>query len=233
MKRRSIYGRMDAMNIKCLVLDHDDTTVNSTPCIHYPAFLDIMEKLRPEKHYTIEEFWTKNFSPGLGSFYRDELGFDEEEMLQEYEVWRNYVSSIAAPFFPGIPELIKKQKEAGGFVCVVSHSFPEFIRRDYLTAGVPMPDMIFGGDLEPEKNKPNPYPLTEIMRLTGCRPDEMLMVDDLKPGLNMARSCGVKFAACSWSYNIPQIRGHMNTNADYVLDTTAQLDQLLFSGAER
>ena len=224
---------MDVMNIRYLILDHDDTTVNSTPCIHYPAFLDILKKLRPDKHYSIEEFWTKNFHPGLGAFYREELGFNEEEMRQEYEIWREYVSSITAPFFPGMADLIKKQKAAGGFVCVVSHSFPEYIRRDYRSAGVQLPDMIFGGDSDPEKNKPYPYPLNEIMRLTGCSPDEMLMVDDLKPGLDMAKKCGVKFAACCWSYNIPQIREHMETYADYVLDTTAELDQLLFSGADR
>ena len=222
---------METMSIKCLVLDHDDTTVNSTPCIHYPAFLKSLELLRPDKHLTIEEFWTKNFSPGLGPFYREELGFNEEEMRQEFAIWHNYVSGIIPPFFPGMAELIKRQKAAGGLVCVVSHSFPDYIRRDYEAAAVPQPDLIFGWDDDPSKCKPSPYPLCEIMRITGCSPSELLMVDDLKPGLDMAKAAGVKFAACSWSYNIPSIREYMQARADYFLETVADLEQILFPGA--
>ena len=219
------------MSIKCLVLDHDDTTVNSTPCIHYPAFLKILEILRPESHYTIEEFWTKNFFPGLYTFYKEELGLSEDELRREHEIWRSFVSEIIPPFFPGMPELIKKQKAAGGSVCVVSHSFPEYIRRDYDAAGVPQPDLIFGWDSDPAKCKPHPYPLNEIMRITGCEPSELLMVDDLKPGLEMAKAAGVKFAACSWSYNIPYIREYMHAHADYDLESVADLEQIVFSGA--
>ena len=76
------------MKYKCLVLDHDDTTVNSTPCIHYPAFVKILEELRPGISYTQEEFLTANLTPGLGAFYRDELGFTPEEMDREQVIWK-------------------------------------------------------------------------------------------------------------------------------------------------
>ena len=68
------------------------------------------------------------------------------------------------------------------------------------------------------------------MRITGCGPEELIMVDDLKPGLDMARACGVSFAACCWSYNIQLIRENMKENADYILDSVAELEQLLFPG---
>ena len=32
----------------CLVLDHDDTTVNSTATVHYPAFVEFMKIYRPD-----------------------------------------------------------------------------------------------------------------------------------------------------------------------------------------
>ena len=35
------------MRYKCLVLDHDDTVVDSTASIHYPAFLEALKILRP------------------------------------------------------------------------------------------------------------------------------------------------------------------------------------------
>ena len=68
------------------------------------------------------------------------------------------------------------------------------------------------------------------MRITGCSPSDLLMVDDLKPGLDMAKAAGVKFAACSWSYNIPTIREYMQARADYFLETVADLEQILFPG---
>ena len=227
-----IDGRMNMMKIKCLVLDHDDTTVNSTPCIHYPAFVKILEELRPGKMYSQEEFLTANLTPGLGAFYINELGFTAEEMAREQEIWRSYVASVIPPFFPGMPELIRRQRESGGFVCVVSHSFPEYIRRDYQTAGIPEPDLVFGWDTDRSKCKPSPYPLEEIMRRTGCSPDELIMVDDLKAGLDMAHSCGVKFAACGWGYNNPEIRSFMLKNADYYLEQVTDLERILFSGEQ-
>ena len=96
------------MRYKCLVLDHDDTTVNSTPVIHYPAFLKILEELRPGIFYSQEEFLTRNFTPGLRAFYMEELGFTEAEMKREWEVWRDYVSSVIPPFFSGMPELLSQ-----------------------------------------------------------------------------------------------------------------------------
>ena len=220
---------MNLMKIKCLVLDHDDTTVNSTPCIHYPAFLKILEAVRPASHYSMEEFLIQNFSPGLSSFYRDELGFTDEEMKLEWNIWRDYIRRIIPPFFPGMADVIRRQKENGGLVCVVSHSFPEFIRRDYQAADVPEPDLIFGWDKDRTKCKPNTYPLEEIMRITGCRPEEMLMVDDLKPGLDMAHGCGVKFAGCAWGYDVPQIHKAMADDADWMLYSVDDLSALLFS----
>ncbi len=216
------------MKYKCLVLDHDDTTVNSTPVIHYPAFLKILEEIRPGVHFSQEEFLSRNFTPGLRSFYVDELGFTEAEMDREWEIWRDCVSSVIPSFFPGMPELIRRQKSEGGLVCVVSHSFAEYIRRDYEAAGVPLPDLVYGWDSDRSRCKPSRFPLDEIMRITGCGPDDLLMIDDLKPGLDMAHACGVKFAACRWSYDIPVIRDYMDEHADYCLSSVAELERLQF-----
>ena len=41
------------MRYKCLVLDHDDTVVNSTATIHYPCFCEFLKEVRPQAtHYT-------------------------------------------------------------------------------------------------------------------------------------------------------------------------------------
>ena len=43
------------MRYKCLVLDHDDTLVNSTATIHFPCFCEFLKEVRPHaKAYTLE-----------------------------------------------------------------------------------------------------------------------------------------------------------------------------------
>ena len=37
----------------CLVLDHDDTVVQSTPTIHYPAFMATLNELRPDVRWSL------------------------------------------------------------------------------------------------------------------------------------------------------------------------------------
>lgn len=53
------------------------------------------------------------------------------------------------------------------------------------------------------------------------KPEEMLMVDDLKPGLDMARSCMVDFAGAGWSHSIPEIADYMRTHGDYYFESVA------------
>ncbi len=41
------------------------------------------------------------------------------------------------------------------------------------------------------------------------------MVDDLKPGLDMAKSCEVDFACAGWSHIVPDIIEYMSKNSDF------------------
>ena len=54
------------MRYKCLVLDHDDTVVDSTASIHYPAFLEALKVLRPGcETISLEDYFRENFDPGF------------------------------------------------------------------------------------------------------------------------------------------------------------------------
>ena len=83
------------MKYKCLILDHDDTIVNSSATIHYPSFVEYLRDYRPElkDNYTFESFIVKNFDPGIISLLRDEVGLSEEEMQHEEEYWARFVES--------------------------------------------------------------------------------------------------------------------------------------------
>ena len=53
------------MRYQCLVLDHDDTVVNSTATINYPAFVQTLQKLRPDVHMTLDDFFFLLVRAGL------------------------------------------------------------------------------------------------------------------------------------------------------------------------
>ncbi len=113
-------------------LDHDDTSVNSTPVIHFKAHMEIMEKMRPDYPVPdLEEWFLKNFDPGIMEYLKGELRFNQREIEEEYKIWRKYTSGIIPEFFPGLIEILAEYKKKGGRVVVVSHSEADLIKRDY------------------------------------------------------------------------------------------------------
>lgn len=208
------------MKYRCLILDHDDTVVKSTPDIHYPSFIEALKVLRPDmKPLCLEEFVSYCFNPGFSELCRDILKFSKDEQDYQYKVWKKYTSTKIPQFYPGIAELIIEYKELGGIITVVSHSESKQISRDYMLNCKFEPDLIFGWEQEECKRKPNPYPVMEIMKRFNLNTDEVLVVDDLKPGLDMAKKCDITFAGAGWSHIIPEIKDYMKTNSDYYFPT--------------
>ena len=215
------------MRYKCLVFDHDDTVVNSTATIHHPCFESYLQEFYPGRHCSLEEYFIKNFEPGFVAMCRDEYGMDDEAMAHESQYWREYVKNHIPSAYEGIREIMLRHKEQGGLICVVSHSFEDNIIRDYKANGLPEPDAVFGWSRPMEQRKPNPFPLLEIMRQFSLKPEELLMIDDLKPGYDMAMGCGVDFAAVGWSADVPAIEAFMRKNCNLYFKTVAELGRFL------
>lgn len=217
----------NVMKYKCLVLDHDDTAVKSTPEIHYPSFAEALKLLRPDVKMSLIEFVNYCFSPGFNELCRDILKFSDEEQKLQYSIWKSHTEAMVPDFYEGFPELLREYKNKGGIICVVSHSESEKIRKHYRLSVGFEPDSLFGWELEEDKRKPSSYSLKEIMRIYNLDNTEMLVVDDLKPGLDMARSCNVAFAAAGWSHMVPEIKEYMKMNSDYYLKEVEELVKLV------
>ena len=202
--------------------------VNSTATVHYPCFVEYTRRYFPRYHCTLEEYLLKNFDPGVVAFFRDEVGMTEAQMKHEQAFWNAYVQDHVPKVYPGMAEVLWEQKKRGGLLCVVSHSYSKNILRDYRENGLPEPDAVYGWEYPIEKRKPKPDALHEIMALYGLSPGELLMLDDLKPGFDMARACGVPFAAAGWANDIPQIERYMRTHCDYYFKTVPELRAWLF-----
>ncbi len=215
---------------KCLVLDHDDTVVNSSASIHYPSFVEYLKIARPHlaDKYTLEEYFEKNFHPGILELFTEEIGLSEQELEEEEAFWREYVKNHIPTVFPGMREIIADFKAGGGLVVVDSHSLTENIIRDYKANDLPMPDYIYGWDIPKEMRKPAPGTLLDLMERYSLSKEEILVVDDLKPGYDMARAAGVDIAAAGWAHNVPEIAGFMKENCEYFCDSVARLREILF-----
>lgn len=218
------------MKYKCLVLDHDDTVVASTEAIHYPSFVAYVDENKPHLSgkYSFEEFIKKNFDPGVLEFFGGEIGLTDEEMKEEDKYWRDFVATRIPNAYTGIGDIISRFRKEGGIVAVASHSYEEYIRRDYLHNFLPEPDVIYGWDLPREHRKPSPFTVLDLCDRYKINPSEVLVVDDLKPGYDMARAAGARFAAAGWAYNVPEIEAFMRQNCDYYLSSVDELNELLF-----
>ena len=216
------------MRYPCLVLDHDDTIVNSTATIHYPCFCAFLQEVRPQaKHCTLEDYFRKNFDPGIIPFFTEEVGLSQQELEYEFQFWQRYVRPRVPQAFDGIRELLRRHRAQGGLIAVVSHSMRENILRDYRQNDLPEPDAIFGWELPPAQRKPEPWPLEQIMREFSLPASALLMLDDLKPGFDMARAAGVDFAAAGWAYDVLEIERFMRKNCDYYFKTVQEFGAFL------
>ena len=216
------------LKYRCLVLDHDDTITDSTRLIHHPAFLAYLQEVRPGVTVSLEEYFRLNFHPGFLEYCEQVLHLTPAELDREMAVWTSYVATHIPKVFPGIREILTEQLRRGGAFAVVSHSLRENILRDYRANGLPEPSMVFGWELPREQRKPSPYALDRIMACMDLAPEELLMVDDLKPGYDMAAQRGVPFAAAGWAYDVPEIRAFLQENCPLYFDTTEGLYKYLF-----
>ena len=62
----------------------------------------------------------------------------------------------------------------------------------------------------------------------GYQPGELLVVDDLKPGYDMAKAAGVPFAAAGWANDIEKIEAFMRKNCGLYFKTVGELRDYLF-----
>ena len=213
----------------CLILDHDDTVVQSELTVNLPYFLQTLQTFRPGASITPQEYAEGCYQLGFADMCRQRFGFTEQEVLEEYLGWKEYIQTHIPDPFDGIGDLIRRQKELGGKLFVVSHSCNENITRDYSRNFGVLPDEIFGWDLPEELRKPNDYALRTIMERYGFAPEEMLVVDDMKLAHTMAKRQNVAVAFAAWGRkNCPAICREMEALCDFSFDTPGELEKFLF-----
>ena len=212
----------------CLVLDHDDTVVQSEATVHYPCFQEFLNIYRPGTVYTLADYVRDCGIMSFVDLCRVRFHMTETELREEYLFWKQYVQNHIPLPFPGIRELLEAYREAGGKICVVSMSSEETILRDYRVHFGFAPDLIFGCDLPEEQRKPSAWPIEEIKQKFGVASEQLLVVDDMTFAVPMARSAGCPMAFAAWGrMDHPEVCAEMERCCDYVFRTPEALKQFL------
>ena len=217
------------LKYKCLVLDHDDTVVQTEKAIGYPYFRDYIERIRPGQTLSFAEYVRDCNNMIFADMCRSRWNMTEEEMQEEYIGWKAYSRLHTPPLCPGMDAVIRRQKEEGGLVCVASLSTKEIIERDFLHHFGFLPDAVYDYDLPAELRKPNSYALEDIMSRFNLKPEDLLMVDDMKLGWTMAKSVNVPTAFAGWSKaEFTELTAEMRSICDFSFHSAEELETFLF-----
>ena len=217
------------LKYKCLVLDHDDTVVQTEKNLGYPYFKEFMARIRPDVELSFEEFVKGCHQMRFADMCRAKWQFTDEELQEEWEGWKKYLLTHIPSVYQGIERIVRLQKERGGLLCVVSLSGDQIIARDYQTHFDIQPDMIYGWDLPKEQQKPNSFPLQDIMERFDLEPRDILVVDDLKLACQMTKPLGIDIAYAAWSKaEFQDLAQEMRSLCDFTFETPADLESFLF-----
>ncbi len=217
------------LKFPCLVLDHDDTVVQTEKTLGYPYFCQVLQQFRPGQTISLHDYVLECHHYGFAEMCRRRWQFTHQEQKEEYAGWMEYVMTHIPDIFPGIDKVIQMQKANGGLVCVVSHSSIQNITRDYDFHFGIQPDAIYGWDLPKEKRKPDPYPLLDIMKNYALSPSDLLVVDDSMLGWQMADAAGTSIAFAAWGkQDFPELSREMEKKSNYSFDDPQKLYRFLF-----
>ena len=213
----------------CLVLDHDDTVVQSEATINYPCFCRFLEQYRPGTNMSLEEYVEACSNMSFGDMCKTRFSLTDDEMHQEYLFWKQYSAAHIPDAYPGIGQFLHKYHKAGGKICVVSMSSTEIILRDYKHHFDFIPDQIYGCDLPAECQKPSPWALEQIQQQYGLTAEQLLVIDDMKFAVSMARQAKSPIAFAGWGRKrFPNICNEMTALCDFAFFSVEELAAFLF-----
>ena len=217
------------LKFPCLILDHDDTVVQSEATVNYPCFCRYLETYRPGMTMSLAQYMEDCSRMSFVDMCKTRFSLNDEEMELEYRFWQDYARTHIPDAFPGIGALLRAYRQAGGILCVVSMSAKEQILRDYRHHFGFEPDHIFDCELPEAQRKPGTWALEQMRRQYGFTPEQLLVVDDMKFAVQMARKAGSPIAFSGWGRtDFPAICGEMEALCDYTFYSVEDFQKFLF-----
>lgn len=207
------------------IFDFDDTIVDSTPNIHYKAYKSFCDMTNREP-LTLEDYYSALFNKTYVEFI-EEMNLTQDEYTLEYENWKNYTSQYKPQAFRDVLRIIKNIQAKGHKIVICSQSNKEAIEDFFSTTDI-TPDLIISGDREhPENNKPYDYPINLVKEKYGVENSQIYVIDDMKPGLLMAKNNNVKSIGVMYCKYHETLKYEIYNLSTSVADTIEDLEKFI------
>ena len=215
--------------IKAAIFDFDGTLMNTLPGIAHFCNLALSEiGLAPIKE-------TEKFGYFVGSgrdvlIHRvlDYYGADSEENFEkvgarydaEYEKDMLYASVV----YPGIPELLKKLRNSGIKIAVLSNK-PNDVASGIIEKIFPRCFDIYFGQRQGIPTKPAPDAALGIADFLGAKPGECVFIGDTIVDVTTGKNAGMHTIGVSWGFRKrDELEG-----ADSIADAHSEIYNIIFS----
>ena len=211
--------------IKCVLLDFDGTTADTTPSIIHC----IDRVLEPEGLSIDHETIARNTGYTPSQAFRLLAGCDDEQRVERIvQAYRKlYIEEGLAmiTLFPRVLDTLRKLREMGIKTAIASNNISPLITEMAQRLGMSEHlDTIVGIDHVAE-GKPKPDIALEAMRRLGCEPDQTLMVGDSTFDILMGRAAGCH--TCGVTYGSHDRATLLGAGAEQAVDDFADILQFI------
>ena len=201
-----------------------DPKIGITTCVQYALKAFGIDEPDLDK---LEPF----IGPPLKESFMEFYGFDEEKALQAVDKYRErfVVTGIFEnEIYPGIPELLKRLKDAGCKLSIASSKPTELVERILVHFDIRRYfDYVVGSEMDGRRTKKEEVVEEALNQMVqkGVVFKKVAMVGDRKFDIEGARAFGLTGIGVSFGY--AQEGELEQAGADYIVDTVEELGRLL------
>lgn len=188
---------MDVKNLKAVLFDLDGTLMNS----HEIDKLTFIELLQEELGLNVTE---KDFGRYTGTpVPKILMHFTSEEKVRGLtDAWVKHKLHFKEKLnlYPGVPDMLKKLKEAGLKLAIISSQLYEERVKIYSRFDLEKYFDLWITSDQTEHSKPHPEPVLKTLEHLGVAPQEAIMVGDTFNDMEAGRRAGTFIGAVLWGF---------------------------------
>ncbi len=185
----------------------DQLVIANKKLRHFGAKEISMEEMKEEWCQPWMDFYKK---------YIPSITMEEQEVFYKKAV----SESLKAKSFPGIPKLIKKIKESGAKVFVVSSDYPETILPEIKDFGL---ESVFDSVIFAAHNKEEA--VCKIVESNNLEKNSTIFIGDSNHEIEVGKKLGIKTAAVTWGFSSEsKLKSY---NPDFLVHNLEELERAI------
>jgi HAD superfamily hydrolase (TIGR01549 family) len=202
------------MNYSHIIFDIDGTMLDTEKAVLI-SLQDTLKEIE-NRHYDLNELRFVLGIPGITALNQLKLKNTE----RTYFIWNEYLKKHldAVTLFPGIEELVKKLRQKGINLGIITSKNRFEYNQDFVPFGLAgfFETVICMEDSE--RPKPSADPMLAYIKKTGISSKEALYIGDTDYDRQCAAGAGVDFGLALWGYNAPE-----KIQAEYYFDNPEEV----------